>query len=181
MSINQASPIYIHYWKSPAGELLLGSYEEMLCLCDWRHRKMRNSVDHRIQKFIGSSFKKGESEVIKNTISQLEEYFSGNRKDFNIPLALAGTSFQTSVWNALLSVDYGKTESYLSLSKKLQNEKAIRAVASANGANAISILVPCHRIIGSNGELTGYAGGLAAKKKLLELEGALVMNQTSLF
>ena len=82
------------------------------------------------------------------------------------------TAFQKSVWDELRQIPYGKTDSYLGLSQKLNNEKAIRAVASANGANAISIIVPCHRIIGSNGELVGYAGGLPAKKKLLKLEGS---------
>ena len=92
-----------------------------------------------------------------------------------------GTEFQKQVWDSLLQVPYGKSETYLGLSKILGNEKAIRAVATANGANAISIIVPCHRIIGSNGDLVGYAGGLPAKKKLLELEGALSTSQLGLF
>ncbi len=106
-------------------------------------------------------------------ITQLEEYFAQKRTSFDVPLLLCGSDFQKRVWQELLQVPYGTTISYLELSRKLGDEKAIRAVASANGANAISILVPCHRIIGSNGELTGYAGGLRAKKSLLQLEGAL--------
>jgi len=89
---------------------------------------------------------------------------------FDIPLRLAGSEFQQKVWQALLQIPFGKTATYLGLSNKLQNPKAIRAVAAANGANAISIMVPCHRIIGSSGELIGYAGGLKAKQQLLELE-----------
>ena len=107
------------------------------------------------------------------TIEEMNEYFEGKRKTFDIPLLMVGTAFQKSVWNGLLAVPYGTTASYLKLSKNIGNEKAVRAVASANGANAISILIPCHRIIGSNGNLVGYAGGLPAKKKLLELENNL--------
>ncbi len=100
---------------------------------------------------------------------------------FDIPLLLVGSEFQKSVWNALLQVPYGVTETYLGLSKNIENEKAIRAVASANGANAIAIIVPCHRIIGSDGSLVGYAGGLNAKRKLLNIEKALDNSQLSLF
>ena len=93
-----------------------------------------------------------------------------------MPLLLAGTRFQISVWEELQNIPYGTTCSYISLSRKLKNEKAIRAVASANGANAISIIVPCHRIIGADGSMTGYAGGIKAKKKLLEHEGVNLHN-----
>jgi methylated-DNA-[protein]-cysteine S-methyltransferase len=162
--------IVIKYYKSPAGELILGSFENKLCLCDWRYRQMREAVDNRIQKGLKTTYIEGESEVIDLTISQLEAYFAGLRKEFEIPIQFVGTDFQQSVWNALIQIPFGKTETYLGLSRKLGNELAIRAVASANGANAISIIVPCHRIIGSNGELIGYAGGLNAKKQLLSLE-----------
>lgn len=98
------------------------------------------------------------------------------------PHQLADRSdFQKSVWNELIKIPYGKTVSYLALSKKLENEGAIRAVASANGANALSVFIPCHRVVGSDGSLTGYAGGLTAKKKLLQLEGAAVTSQAELF
>jgi len=162
--------IFIQYWQSPVGELILGSYGEKLCLADWRYRKQRERVDRRLQKSLEATYVKVSSPVINETITQLKEYFSTERKDFDIPLLLAGTNFQQSVWNGLMQIPYGKTASYLELAKNIGNEKAVRAVASANGANAISILVPCHRIIGSNGTLTGYAGGLDVKKKLLELE-----------
>jgi methylated-DNA-[protein]-cysteine S-methyltransferase len=111
-----------------------------------------------------------ETNVIKETIKQLEEYFVGKRQIFELPLFLIGSDFQKSVWKELQKVAYGKTSTYMELSKNIGNTKAIRAVAAANGANAISIIVPCHRIIGSNGSLVGYAGGLQAKKKLLEME-----------
>jgi methylated-DNA-[protein]-cysteine S-methyltransferase len=162
--------IITNNYLTPFGELLLGSFEERLCLCDWRYRKMRNNIDQRVQTVLQAGYQPGLSGVLEGTKLQLEEYFSGIRKEFTIPLQLAGSDFQQSVWNALLEIPYGTTMTYSALSKKLGNMKAIRAVASANGANALSILVPCHRVIGSSGELTGYAGGLSVKKKLLQLE-----------
>jgi len=163
------------------GELIIASFKDKLCICDWRFRKMRNSIDTRITNGINASLKHQDSEVIQSTIKQLNEYFLKEREQFSIPLLLVGTDFQKQVWNELMNIPYGTTESYLSLSKKLGNENAVRAVASANGANAISIIVPCHRIIGSGGDLVGYAGGLPAKKKLLELEGYRTDNQMKLF
>ena len=162
--------INIKYYKSPVGEILLGSYDDKLCLADWRYRKMRTTIDSRIQKALQAEYMEESSEVIEETITQLEAYFTHERKVFDIPLLMLGTDFQKSVWRGLLNIPYGKTASYLELAKNIGNEKAVRAVASANGANAISILIPCHRIIGSDGSLTGYAGGLAVKKKLLDLE-----------
>ena len=162
--------IKINYLKTPFGELILGSYQNELCLCDWRYRKMRSTIDERIQKGLEADYVEEESQVNHETEKQLQEYFAKQRNHFDIPLKLVGTEFQKTIWNLLLQIPYGKTDTYLGLSQKIKNEKAIRAVAAANGANAISIIVPCHRIIGSDGELTGYAGGLKAKKQLLQLE-----------
>ena len=162
--------ISIVCYKSPVGEILLGSYEGKLCMADWKYRRMRTTIDNRLQKGLNAKYVEQHSEVIEKTIVQMQEYFKGRRKTFDIPLLMVGTDFQKSVWEGLVKIPYGMTASYLELSKCIGNEKAVRAVASANGANAISIIVPCHRIIGSNGDLVGYAGGLPAKKKLLELE-----------
>ncbi|AGC78060.1 methylated-DNA-[protein]-cysteine S-methyltransferase [Nonlabens dokdonensis] len=165
------SNIITSSYKSPVGELILGVYENKLCLADWKYRKMRDAIDARIIKHLDANFKSGNHELLDQTSQQLDAYFKGDLRNFDLPLLLSGTDFQKSVWNELQSIPYGATCSYISLSRKLKNEKAIRAVASANGANAISIIVPCHRVIGADGSLTGYAGGLPAKKKLLELEG----------
>jgi len=173
--------IKIQYFKTTHGELIMGSYKDELCLCDWRYRKMRESIDKRIKTALNADYSEESSEVVEKTKIQLIEYFNDKRKEFDIPLLFVGSDFQKGVWNKLLQIPHGKTETYLGLSKKLGNEKAIRAVASANGANAISIIVPCHRIIGSDGKLVGYAGGLAVKKKLLSLENALDESQLSLF
>ena len=157
-------------YKTPYGELLLGSLNEQLCLCDWQYRRMRTTVDKRIQTLLSATYIHQTSGVIEHATSQLDEYFQQKRTQFSIPLLMAGTEFQQSVWSALINIPYGTTASYLELAKSIKNEKAVRAVASANGANAMSIIIPCHRVIGSNGELTGYAGGLPAKKRLLKLE-----------
>lgn len=118
-------------------------------------------------------------EVLEDCVFQLKEYFKGTRKQFSLKLNPQGTPFQNSVWEALLTIPYGKTTSYLSLSKQLGDVKAIRAVANANGKNPLWIIVPCHRVIGSDGSLTGYAGGLHRKKWLIEHESPY--KQQSLF
>lgn len=110
------------------------------------------------------------NKVIDNTILQLEEYFLGKRKIFDLPLEFNGTDFQKSVWRSLLEIPYGKSATYKDIAKMIGNEKAVRAVGGANNKNKIMIVVPCHRVIGSNGKLVGYAGGLEKKAFLLNLE-----------
>lgn len=172
--------VQIDHFKTPVGELIIGVFGEKLCLCDWRFRKKRTEIDHRIQKHVKAKYEENsENSLISETKTQLNEYFSKERKTFDLPLLFAGTEFQKQIWNLLLEIPYGKTLSYLELSRKFGDEKAIRAVASANAANAISIIIPCHRVIAANGKLTGYAGGLTAKQKLLELESDV--SQLSLF
>ncbi len=116
---------------------------------------------------------------LEQAVIQLQEYFDGKRNEFNFKLNPKGTEFQQRVWQELLNIPFGKTLSYLELSKKLGDVKAIRAVAAANGKNPLWIVVPCHRVIGTDGSLTGYAGGLGRKKWLLEHENPT--NQQSLF
>ncbi|WP_298517207.1 methylated-DNA--[protein]-cysteine S-methyltransferase [uncultured Kordia sp.] len=118
-------------------------------------------------------------QILKDCIHQLEEYFAGKRTEFDLHLTPKGTDFQQKVWSELNKIPFGKTYSYLELSKKLGDVKAIRAVASANGKNPLWIVTPCHRVIGSDGSLTGYAGGLWRKKWLLEHESPV--KQQSLF
>lgn len=113
------------------------------------------------------------SPVIQDTKKQLEAYFAGSLKQFDLPLAPLGTEFQRKVWHELEHIPYGQTTSYLDMAKKLGDEKVIRAAAAANGKNPIAIIIPCHRVIGSNGDLIGYAGGLERKQWLLKHEGAI--------
>ena len=112
--------------------------------------------------------------IIEQTFNQLEEYFSGKRKTFSIPLVLKGTDFQMKVYKALCGIMYGETISYKQLAEKIGNPKACRAVGNANNKNPIAIIIPCHRVIGSNGDLVGYAGGVQIKQKLLEIEKNVV-------
>ncbi len=162
--------VNIQYYKTTIGELILGSFEDNLCLLDFKYRKMRQTVDNRIKTGLKAEFVKLEDEILRKTKQQLDGYLSGTRKEFDIPILMVGSEFQKSVWRALLQVPYSSTSTYLQLAKNINNEKAVRAVASANGANSIAIIIPCHRIIGSDGELVGYGGGLPVKKWLLKLE-----------
>ncbi len=111
-----------------------------------------------------------ETNILKKAYNQLDEYFKGKRKAFELPLAPKGTEFQKKVWNALLTIPYGKTCSYKDIAIKIGNEKSCRAVGGANNKNPIIIVIPCHRVIGANGSLVGYGGGIDFKKKLLALE-----------
>lgn len=149
---------------------MLGSFGDRLCLCDWQVERHRNHVDNRLRRLLDAEFVEGTSPVIEKAVGCLDEYFAGQRPEFDVPLLFVGTDFQKKVWNALLSIPYGKTVSYGEMARMIGMPKAVRAVANANGANAISIFAPCHRVIGSDHTLTGYGGGLAAKEYLLKLE-----------
>lgn len=122
-----------------------------------------------------------ENELLASTKTQLAEYFEGHRNEFTLSLNPKGTDFQQKVWQELLLIPYGTTVSYQEMANRLGDPKCIRAAARANGQNPIAIIIPCHRVIGTHGEMTGYAGGIQRKKDLLALEGADVMNQMNLF
>ena len=111
-----------------------------------------------------------DSPILSECVRQLSEYFDGSRKNFDLPVQQHGTDFQQSVWNSLTDIPFGKTVSYADIAKKINNPKSVRAVGAANGKNKVWIIIPCHRVIGSDGSLTGYAGGLERKKWLLEHE-----------
>lgn len=162
--------INIQYYNSPCGEIVLASMEDELCLCDWNEMPCAERNKHRLTKYMNAVFRVETSYVLEQTKKQLDEYFSGTRKAFDIPLHPVGTEFQQQVWNALLEIPYGETRSYKDIALSIANLKGIRAVAQAIGANGISILIPCHRVIGSNHSLTGFAGGIEAKRILLEIE-----------
>ena len=130
----------------------------------------RERNDKRTKRFFKAEYIKEASDVINEAIRELNEYFAGERRNFNLPLLFAGTPFQQRIWNALLTIPYGETRSYMQIARIVGNEKGVRAVAQAIGANPMSIIVPCHRVIGSDKALTGFAGGLEAKRYLLNLE-----------
>lgn len=157
-------------YDAPCGPLLLGSIGGALCLCDWadgcRHGKTLDSVC----RFLGAVTSAGSSTVTDAAARQLDEYFAGRRQEFTVLLRPAGTPFRLAVWQSLLAIPYGKTVSYGMQARMLGRPSAVRAVASANGANPLSIFIPCHRVIGAGGTLTGYGGGLDRKDYLLRLE-----------
>ena len=171
--MKEKNRIITRIYESPCGTLMLGSFGDKLCLCDWQVERHRDHVDNRLRRLLDAEFFDGSSPVIDTAIAQLDEYFAGTRREFDVPVLFAGTDFQKKVWDALLTIPFGNTVSYREISRRIGIPKAVRAVANANGANSISIFVPCHRVIGCDNTLTGYGGGLAAKEFLLKLERAI--------
>jgi methylated-DNA-[protein]-cysteine S-methyltransferase len=149
--------------NSPVEELTLVASDKGLVAVLWE-----NDKPGRVP--LGELVEQDDHAVLIQAERQLDEYFTGWRKNFSIPLDMRGTHFQRSVWDALLAIPFGETRTYGQLAKQLGNPQAARAVGAANGRNPISIIVPCHRVIGSSGRLTGFAGGLDAKERLLNLE-----------
>ncbi len=162
--------IVIKHFDFPCGEMILGSFDWKLCLCDWADGRRCVLVDQRLQRILNANYVEGSSDVIEMARQQLNEYFLHQRKEFDVPLLFVGTDFQKKVWNELLKIPYGTTVSYGELARRIGMPNAVRAVANANAVNAISVIAPCHRVIGSDGTLTGYGGGLERKRFLLELE-----------
>lgn len=162
--------IQIQFYKDKNSTLILGSFEDKLCLLDFKYRDLRNAIDARLKSKLKADFVEANNPILDKTKEQLDQYFSLQRVQFEIPLLMVGTEFQQQVWRQLLNIPYGKTTSYLALAKAIKRPKAVRAVANANRANALSIIIPCHRVIGHDGKLVGYGGGLTVKKQLLELE-----------
>lgn len=162
--------IHIQHYVSVCGEIVLGSYEGRLCLCDWLREPHHRRVMNRLQRGLRAEYREMEDEVIRAAIRQLNDYFTGQLQRFDMPMMFVGTNFQQKIWQELQNIPYGQTVSYKEIASRVGMPEAVRAVANAVGANAMSIFVPCHRVVGSSGTLTGYAGGLAAKEYLLELE-----------
>ncbi|HIZ88139.1 MAG TPA: methylated-DNA--[protein]-cysteine S-methyltransferase [Candidatus Coprenecus pullistercoris] len=183
-------------YQSPCGEMMLGAVGDRLCLCNWTQELHPGRVEQRLRTLLKAEFedcgqitettasqswqseggdipeqcRTSMPEILRRTVRELDEYFRGERREFDIPLLLAGSDFQKCVWQQLPSIPYGQTVSYGELAAAIGSPRSVRAVANANGANAISIILPCHRVIGSDGRLTGYGGGLRAKQYLLNLE-----------
>lgn len=150
--------------NTPIGIITAGSTKKGLCMLEFGEKTEFKTTLNYVSEL-------GDNKLIKETKKQLTEYFNNERTVFDVPLDLIGTDFQISVWQELLNIPFGKTRTYKEQAIALGNLKAIRAVATANGANRIPVIVPCHRIIGSDGSLTGFSGGLWRKQFLLELEG----------
>ena len=156
----QLSFVYMH---TPVGQLKLVAHETALVAVLWQ-----NENPKRVR--LAELLEQLDHPILSTAQQQLSEYFAGARQQFDLPLDFEGTSFQKQVWQALLAIPYGETRSYKQIAEQLGNPKAVRAVGAANGKNPISIIAPCHRVIGSSGKLVGFAGGLANKDILLKIE-----------
>ena len=155
---------------TPLGPMLAGATDEGICLLEFVDRRMLETQLSRISRLLNAKVVPGFHPYFDRLSQQLNEYFSGARKEFDIPLVLPGTPFQQKVWAGLQSIPYGSTRPYKEQAQAIGSPNAVRAVARANGDNRIAILIPCHRVIGANGELVGYGGGLSRKQYLLKLE-----------
>jgi AraC family transcriptional regulator, regulatory protein of adaptative response / methylated-DNA-[protein]-cysteine methyltransferase len=155
---------------TPLGPMLAGACEDGICLLEFIDRRMLETQIQRLKKTLKAEFIPGSNPHFETLNQQIEEYFDGTRQEFSVPLVTAGTEFQERVWQVLQEIPYGATRAYKEQAQRIGNPKAVRAVARANGDNRIAIIIPCHRVIGSDGSLTGYGGGLWRKQYLLDLE-----------
>ncbi len=163
--------IHISRVLTPFGPMFAGAVDEGICLLEFTDRRMIETQFKRLHKLMGAVCVPGNHPHFDRLEAQLDEYFAGDRKEFDLPLVIPGTDFQRRVWRALMDIPYGRTRSYQEQAEAIGSPKAVRAVARANGDNRLAFIVPCHRVIGKNGKLTGYGGGLWRKEELLRLEG----------
>jgi AraC family transcriptional regulator of adaptative response/methylated-DNA-[protein]-cysteine methyltransferase len=155
---------------TPLGPMIAGATAEGLCLLEFADRRMLPAQLGRLERYLACAFVPGSSPVILQTATELEQYFAGRRRAFTVPTVTPGTAFQTEVWSRLREVPFGRTVTYAQLAGLIGRPEATRAVARANGDNRIAVIIPCHRVVGSDGKLTGYGGGLWRKQRLLDLE-----------
>lgn len=162
--------IHVYQLLTPLGPIMSASVKQGICLLEFIDRKMLETELNDLRKRLNAPLVTSPGPHFQELKTQLEQYFNGDRKKFELPLFAPGSAFQKMVWKGLQDIPYGTTRSYKEQAKALGNPKAVRAVANANGANKIAIIIPCHRVIGADGNLVGYGGGLWRKKRLLALE-----------
>ena len=150
--------------ETPLGEMVAGATDEGVCLLEFTDRRMLPTEYKDLTRLLKTTIEDGENQHLKTLKKQLKEYFDGKRKEFTVPLVTPGTEFQQAVWKELQNIPFGTTRSYHEQAIALNKPDSVRAVANANGMNRISIVIPCHRVIGSDGRLTGYGGGLKEEK-----------------
>ncbi len=168
--IKNKSIITVAQLVTPLGPMYAGASDQGICLLEFNDRKALQKQLGRIQQRLNAIFVPGEHAYLQKLQQQLNEYFAGNRRQFDIPLQMVGSDFQQQAWSALQQIPYGETRSYQQQAEAIKNPSAIRAIASANAANAIAIIIPCHRVIAKSGSIAGYAGGIWRKQYLLNLE-----------
>jgi AraC family transcriptional regulator of adaptative response/methylated-DNA-[protein]-cysteine methyltransferase len=155
---------------TPLGEMIAGATKDGICLLEFRDRIELSHEFTDLSRLLNKTVQEGRNMHLRSLKKQLKEYFKGTRKEFSVPLVTPGTEFQREVWDEIRRIPFGSTKSYSEQAKSLNKPASVRAVANANGANRISIIIPCHRVIGSDGRLVGYGGGLHRKKWLLDHE-----------
>lgn len=175
-----SNQIFITTYQSPLGLMFLGATAKGICLAEFYDRIHLEKTLLKLAESLKAHFVEEENEHLNQLKEELSLYFDKKLQKFTIPLVFTGTDFQQKVFQSLIKIPYGSTSTYKNQAIVLGDVKAIRAVATANGLNKIAIVIPCHRIIGSNGSMVGYAGGIHRKQALLQLEGALHQNQFSL-
>jgi AraC family transcriptional regulator of adaptative response/methylated-DNA-[protein]-cysteine methyltransferase len=156
--------------ETPLGDMVAGATDDGICLLEFIDRRMLPTEYKDLTKLLKTTMGEGDNIHLESLRNQLKEYFTGDRREFIIPMVTPGTDFQREVWKELMEIPYGTTRSYQEQANALRRSDSVRAVANANGMNRISIIIPCHRVIGSDGRLTGYGGGLKRKRWLLDHE-----------
>ncbi|SJN58711.1 Bifunctional transcriptional activator/DNA repair enzyme Ada [Vibrio ruber DSM 16370] len=169
---NNSQVILINRFTTPLGPMFVCATDEGICLLEFVERRMLETEFRDLQRLLKATIINGENDHIRQAKQEIDEYFAGTRKQFDVSIHSPGTPFQKEVWQALQQIEYGSTASYQQQAEAINKPTAVRAVASANGHNRIAIIIPCHRVIGKNGKLVGYAGGLERKRWLLEHENA---------
>ncbi|WP_202081494.1 methylated-DNA--[protein]-cysteine S-methyltransferase [Caldalkalibacillus salinus] len=175
--MTRTANLYYSVMESPVGPMTLACTKKGLCRIDYQagDSVLRNLIRWSRQHFLTDQIQE-DDQALQDVKQQLDEYFRGERKSFDYPLELVGTSFQKLVWKTLRNIPYGEVRSYKEIAQMIGSPKAVRAIGGANNKNHIPIIIPCHRVIGSNGALVGYGGGLHIKEHLLEIEGYLPMS-----
>jgi AraC family transcriptional regulator of adaptative response/methylated-DNA-[protein]-cysteine methyltransferase len=171
-AVDRESCIWINRVATPLGSMIMGVSDQGLCLLEFAERRMLDTQLKYLRQHMGRVFLPGDHPHMQWVKTELDSYFNSNLQEFTIPIQAPGTSFQESVWQALRNIPYGETRSYAEIAEQIDHPTAVRSVGRANGDNRIAIIIPCHRVVGADGELTGYGGGLWRKEYLLKLEQA---------
>jgi AraC family transcriptional regulator of adaptative response/methylated-DNA-[protein]-cysteine methyltransferase len=177
-AVDRESSIWINRIGTPLGSMIMGVHDSGLCLLEFAERRMLETQLTRLRQRMGRVFLPGDHPLMQQVKKQLDAYFEGTLRNFSIPLQAPGTAFQEAVWDALRQIPYGAMRSYSDIAATIAHPDAVRAVGRANGDNRIAIVIPCHRVVASDGELTGYGGGLWRKEFLLAMEQAQAFHLT---
>jgi AraC family transcriptional regulator of adaptative response/methylated-DNA-[protein]-cysteine methyltransferase len=177
-AVDRESSIWINRVATPLGSMIMGVHDSGLCLLEFAERRMLETQLTRLRERMGRVFLPGDHPLMQQVKKQLDAYFEGSLRNFSIPLQAPGTAFQEAVWDALRQIPYGAMRSYADIAVTIDHADAVRAVGRANGDNRIAIIIPCHRVVASDGELTGYGGGLWRKEFLLAMEQAQAFHLT---